>query len=306
MTRLSVERRAELRAIADAGQCTYVGRCNGSGCPKHGGAAKAVRALLDELDAQERATMDVMAAESVTALRLAEAIAERDDLQARLLVMTRERDAARDAIDATRLPRDERVEAMRKRARDLVERDPVQALANIATALAVEHIEEADAWKARALDAEAALATVTRERDEAADAAQGLRNLRAQWLHEIHEWQRAWFGPAASLASRASRYSLMRSRVDDCGDSGCIFRDRSKPSGMRTNGGCMHLTEHPSEVRMTLVEAAAELTALRRVAECAREVDEADSTGDDTIMGIAVRHLRLALAALPRKEGTPP
>ena len=24
----------------------------------------------------------------------------------------------------------------------------------------------------------------------------------------------------------------------DCGDSSCLFRDRDKPGGMRTNGGC--------------------------------------------------------------------
>ena len=24
----------------------------------------------------------------------------------------------------------------------------------------------------------------------------------------------------------------------DCGDNSCLFRDRTKPGGMRTNGGC--------------------------------------------------------------------
>jgi hypothetical protein len=26
--------------------------------------------------------------------------------------------------------------------------------------------------------------------------------------------------------------------MPDCGDNSCMYRDRSKPSGMRTNGGC--------------------------------------------------------------------
>jgi hypothetical protein len=26
--------------------------------------------------------------------------------------------------------------------------------------------------------------------------------------------------------------------MPDCGDNSCLYRDRTKPSGMRTNGGC--------------------------------------------------------------------
>jgi hypothetical protein len=26
--------------------------------------------------------------------------------------------------------------------------------------------------------------------------------------------------------------------MPDCGDNSCLYRDNSKPSGMRTNGGC--------------------------------------------------------------------
>jgi septal ring factor EnvC (AmiA/AmiB activator) len=92
MTRLSVERLEEIRSGADAGQCPYVGRCNSSRCPKHGGAARAVRDLLAELDAVRA---DLAHCErSYVAARTAHANAEteRDDLQARLLVMTQERD----------------------------------------------------------------------------------------------------------------------------------------------------------------------------------------------------------------------
>lgn len=36
----------------------------------------------------------------------------------------------------------------------------------------------------------------------------------------------------------------------DCGDNSCLFRDRTKPSGMRTNGGCRCFRDLPSEKRM--------------------------------------------------------
>lgn len=32
--------------------------------------------------------------------------------------------------------------------------------------------------------------------------------------------------------------------MPDCGDNSCLYRDRSKPGGMRTNGGC-HCDECP-------------------------------------------------------------
>lgn len=49
----------------------------------------------------------------------------------------------------------------------------------------------------------------------------------------------------------------------DCGDSGCILRDRSKPSGMRTNGGCQHLTGSPQELRAQARAMGAEIVRLR-------------------------------------------
>ena len=36
----------------------------------------------------------------------------------------------------------------------------------------------------------------------------------------------------------------------DCGDSSCLFRDKSKPSGMRTNGGCRCFTDLPQSKRI--------------------------------------------------------
>jgi hypothetical protein len=91
-------------------------------------------------------------------------------------------------------------------------------------------------------------------------------------------------------------------RLDDCQDSGCIFRDRTKPGGMRTQGGCQHLKLEPIELRRTLMEAAAELTALRRVAEAARVV-VANGPG---ALGMGIRRLHDALdalTALHSKEG---
>lgn len=38
----------------------------------------------------------------------------------------------------------------------------------------------------------------------------------------------------------------------DCGDNSCRFRDRSKPSGMRTNGGCRCLKSLPTGLRISL------------------------------------------------------
>lgn len=67
--------------------------------------------------------------------------------------LTLERDEALRTIAEMRGTPDERAEGMKRRARALIERDPVQALANVSAALAQEHVERAD-------DAEAKLAAL--------------------------------------------------------------------------------------------------------------------------------------------------
>ena len=69
-------------------------------------------------------------------------------------------------------------------------------------------------------------------------------------------------------------------RTDDCGDTNCVLRDRSKPGGMRTNGGCQHLKEGPHETRALVRELAAELVAQRARAEAAELGCEVLSVGD--------------------------
>jgi hypothetical protein len=49
----------------------------------------------------------------------------------------------------------------------------------------------------------------------------------------------------------------------DCGDNSCMFRDRSKPSGMRTNGGCSCFKDLPTEKRMFVRAMYRKLAALR-------------------------------------------
>jgi hypothetical protein len=53
------------------------------------------------------------------------------------------------------------------------------------------------------------------------------------------------------------------SDIADCGDSGCILRDRSQPSGQRTNGGCQHLKLDQHETRRLVRALAAEVLRLR-------------------------------------------
>jgi len=36
----------------------------------------------------------------------------------------------------------------------------------------------------------------------------------------------------------------------DCGDNSCLFRDRTKPGGMRTNGGCSCFDDLPQKKRL--------------------------------------------------------
>lgn len=55
----------------------------------------------------------------------------------------------------------------------------------------------------------------------------------------------------------------MTDYTKDCGDGSCILRDRSKPSGMRTNGGCQHLTARGPEANAQLYALGMEIVALR-------------------------------------------
>ena len=50
---------------------------------------------------------------------------------------------------------------------------------------------------------------------------------------------------------------LLRESLIDCGDTSCQFRERKKPSGMRTNGGCRCWQNmSPNEQRRWAVVAA--------------------------------------------------
>lgn len=69
--------------------------------------------------------------------------AERDALRATLAEVTRERDEALQTITEMRGTPDERAAGIRRRGRVMIERDPVAALTNVATALALGEIEEA-------------------------------------------------------------------------------------------------------------------------------------------------------------------
>ena len=46
----------------------------------------------------------------------------------------------------------------------------------------------------------------------------------------------------------------------DCGDNSCLFRDRSKPSGVRTNGGCRCFEELTTRKRRFVHKMFAALT----------------------------------------------
>lgn len=49
--RMTADQEADILRSLDDAQCPYVDRCNSNKCPKHGGAAKAIRGLLSELQA---------------------------------------------------------------------------------------------------------------------------------------------------------------------------------------------------------------------------------------------------------------
>ena len=53
----------------------------------------------------------------------------------------------------------------------------------------------------------------------------------------------------------------------DCGDSGCINRDKTKPAGMRTNGGCRCR-------RASRNQREGELAALKVALEKLNELDQ--------------------------------
>lgn len=61
--------------------------------------------------------------------------------------------------------------------------------------------------------------------------------------------------------------------ITDCGDGSCVLRDRSKPSGMHTNGGCQHLKRSGPEANAQLRALGAEIVRLRGgLAEAAARV----------------------------------
>lgn len=55
--------------------------------------------------------------------------------------------------------------------------------------------------------------------------------------------------------------------LTDCGDHSCIFRDPSKPSGMRTQGGCQHLKLDHLETRRLFRAMAQEIVRLRKMTQ---------------------------------------
>lgn len=79
-----------------------------------------------------------------------------------------------------------------------------------------------------------------------------------------------------------------------CGDGSCILRDRSKPMGMHTNGGCQHLQLSPHDTRVLLRSMAMELDAQR--AEIARLTVCLTRANDN--MANAERELYLKLDAV--------
>lgn len=62
---------------------------------------------------------------------------------------------------------------------------------------------------------------------------------------------------------RAKTRPTMHDLIRDCGDTNCILRDRSLPSGQRTNGGCRHVTGDHHETRALVRSLAYEIARLR-------------------------------------------
>lgn len=57
---------------------------------------------------------------------------------------------------------------------------------------------------------------------------------------------------------------VMDDYTKDCGDHSCILRDRTKPDGMRTQGGCAHYKHAGPEANAQLRALGAEIVRLRR------------------------------------------
>lgn len=55
--------------------------------------------------------------------------------------------------------------------------------------------------------------------------------------------------------------------TERCSDGNCILRDREKPEGTRTNGGCRHLKERGPQLNAQLRAMAAEIVRLRRMVQ---------------------------------------
>jgi hypothetical protein len=49
----------------------------------------------------------------------------------------------------------------------------------------------------------------------------------------------------------------------DCGDNSCLFRDRTKPGGIRTNGGCHCLVGLSAEKQRFVFKMLWEIKRLR-------------------------------------------
>ena len=58
--------------------------------------------------------------------------------------------------------------------------------------------------------------------------------------------------------------------VTDCLDHSCILRDKAKPAGQRTQGGCRHLKERGPELNKQLRAMGAEIVRLRQIEAAAR------------------------------------
>lgn len=68
----------------------------------------------------------------------------------------------------------------------------------------------------------------------------GLVNDEVERIVEAELARRAQKGVAAGTPPRRERGEAREAIVSlDCGDNSCRYRDRSKPGGMRTNGGCL-------------------------------------------------------------------
>jgi len=98
---MTLERRSELRLRANTAECSYIGQCNSTKCPKHGVAALILE-LLDALDSADSDIFHLVEKESI-ALTVLTKLEDRVTLALRYDLQGGTRQALMDARDVAKL-----------------------------------------------------------------------------------------------------------------------------------------------------------------------------------------------------------